>query len=224
MYCTCKINLNADASSRNPVEPVNVTTRAQKAREELEEELPPLRNHYKKPAVVISKTSLQEKEPTVGTPKTPLQGTVGAPAKKRGRPPKHREKPDGKRIDPNKVMPSLDPDVNVESDSTSDDKYSSCESDSSIEIANELKKKQDTGQVYWTKKGNTYYFVLVIRGTSGELIIRVRSNIAKCLVKLKGILKDKGITNFLIAFSEFIENIPWKEVLCSIRRTQSNIL
>ncbi|CAG5084881.1 Protein of unknown function [Cotesia congregata] len=65
----------------------------------------------------------------------------------------------------------------------------------------------DTGQVYWTKKGNTNHFGLVIRGTSGESIIRVRSNIAKCLVKLKGILKDKRITNFSIAFSEFIENL-----------------
>ncbi|CAG5093243.1 Protein of unknown function [Cotesia congregata] len=206
----------------------------------------------------VLETSLQEKKPTVGTPKTPLQGTVGAPTKKRGRPPKHREKPDEKRIDPSEVMPSLDLDVNVESDATSDDESSSTDSDSSIETTNELKREEgnkatniiatkdlfqyrhdnmvyflngdgqpcdegarslksidkllnvgfiDTGQVCWTKKGNTNHFGLVIRGTSGESIIRVRSNIAKCLVKLKGILKDKGITNFLIAFSEFIENV-----------------
>ncbi|KAH0567781.1 hypothetical protein KQX54_013726 [Cotesia glomerata] len=59
------------------------------------------RDRYQETAVETPKTSsLQENEPTVGTPKTPLQGTVGAPAKKRGRPPKHPEKPGGIRIDP----------------------------------------------------------------------------------------------------------------------------
>lgn len=80
----------------------------------------------------------------------------------------------------------------------------------------------DTGQVYWTKKGGKNYFGLIICGSIKESSLRIKSNIAKVLVKLKGILRDKSLKSFSLAYSKYVENIPWKEVLSLIHEIYVN--
>lgn len=74
-------------------------------------------------------------------------------------------------------------------------------------------KATETGQVTWSSINKKHYFGLVILKTSGESSIRIQSNIGKTLVKLKGILRDKSLKTFSIAFSEYIANVLWVEVL-----------
>lgn len=63
VYKPGKVNLNADTLSRNPIEPINVTTRAQKKKENLDERLQAVIDRHTKPASEAQPTPLQEERP-----------------------------------------------------------------------------------------------------------------------------------------------------------------
>ncbi|KAG8148375.1 CinsV21_orph3 protein [Chelonus insularis] len=76
--------------------------------------------------------------------------------------------------------------------------------------------------IYSFKVNWKIYFACIIQESKGESMIRVKSHLGQCLVNLKVMLKEKNIETVSVAYSQYIENIPWDDVLSMIKSIFEN--
>uniref|UniRef100_A0A6V7KDU1 RNA-directed DNA polymerase n=1 Tax=Bracon brevicornis TaxID=1563983 RepID=A0A6V7KDU1_9HYME len=243
IYKPGKINLNADALSRNPIEDVNITTRAQarnKNKVDLESDLPKAEE----------KNNIAEINQDIAK-------------RKRGRPRKHKstiieekdfEKTDDLKNRNNLMDESINENNDIDSsDSESENEIVSNKKKSKIAIVNDMfiyrkdnlayfidqegnpldegskKIKQinklptikasSLGGMIKNKINKYFHFGLMIQGSTGQSSLTLVRNIANCLEKLKIELKQENLKTISFAYSSLIIHVPWQEFLMIVEDT-----